>query len=556
MQNALRPQYARSAFLRSASYLRSPRLRLPQARMTGMGSMPTRDPVADLQMGLSSRMISLTLPPKPWLRYFLAALCLAACTEIVRAGETSDWLDDMPAVPVVVDVVRQYTDGQIRQNPQLAANPDYFPMQLIGTFVLLRWVMEFQVETLGALPPSRAKRMREIALEYMQTEYAIGLGTTQRNGYVRQLCHRDGPNRAFFKTFPSADECHRYVTQQIVSNIYASFVYRNAVFPLLFCGHAKVYLDLMQANILTLPAPERSPAVTGVMADRVTPLGSGVCASYGGDANRNGLCDDWEKPTATNAAERSRCGPVILRSVHTLDEHRLRVELEATNLRAGETLSFRVARDEKAEGTGAQELERADGIVGPPSGSNSTLEAIVTVKASLKTDATRPYLFMETVSRPSQASVHCEQPLLQWQQRQMERVPLNGLHGPYPDLDRAVLATRRLALAMTASNEAGFLILRDMRLEKRHYYSTPPVPAAPPSTGGSAFVLIGDYGASLRNAFTESCDELSSFAVATFAHTHPKQGVLITRDRFLFALPINDNFSGLRKVVWVNSGIN
>ena len=141
-------------------------------------------------------------------------------------------------------------------------------MQLIGTFVLMRWIMEFQLETLGEMTPQRMQRMRTIANDYMQAEYAIGQGTERRNGYIRNECQKNGPNRADFKTFASADACHRYLTQKIISGVYASYAYGNAIFPSIFCDRAKVYLELMQNNILTLPAPIRSPAVLGMMPDR------------------------------------------------------------------------------------------------------------------------------------------------------------------------------------------------------------------------------------------------------------------------------------------------
>ncbi len=55
-------------------------------------------------------------------------LCGASVALVLVAGHAvaaDDWLDDMPSVPTVVDVVRQTVDKQINQYPQIATDPEF-----------------------------------------------------------------------------------------------------------------------------------------------------------------------------------------------------------------------------------------------------------------------------------------------------------------------------------------------------------------------------------------------------------------------------------------------
>ena len=486
------------------------------------------------------------------------SIAFALMLAVGPAVAADDWLDDMPSVPTVVEVVRYSVDEQIHRYPQLAADPDFLPMRLIGTFVLLRWVMEFEIETQGPLSAERMNRMRGIANEYMQAEYAIGLGTARRNGLVKNQCQKDGPNRADFKTFASAEACHRYVTQKIISNVYSSFDWRNAVFPLIFCDRAKVYLDLMQKNILTLPAPVRSPAVVGEMPDRSAPVGPRFCDPYGGDANGNGMCEDWERQSATpTTAFRSSgegCKVIGLTQVRVAQGGGLKVSIDPKTTTPGASVRFRVVRATSAKGDGnAQPIWEGEARMESGVDPAAPLHAIVAQGEKLIPDQDRAFLLVDVVSVRSSGPVHCEQPVPIWAPRHFAPTP-SGLHGPYGEgsadaakrgtdggviapgrgADLAVNATGLLALKLTGTNEAGFLILEDTRAPGR-YYATPPVTASPPSNpAANATVTNGDYGSSLRRAFAGSCEETTNFKIAAWVHTHPTQygGVVWFNDNF------------------------
>jgi hypothetical protein len=166
-------------------------------------------------------------------------------------------------------------------------------------------------------------------------------------------------------------------------------------------------------------------------------------------------------------------------------------------------------------------LSKSGGAAIVVDASDATLHAIVARDADLTPDPERHYLLVEATSHGGAAPVHCERPLPVWQPRQRKPRP-SGLHGPYRSADAAVLSTGVLAMELTAGNEAAFLVLHDARGPRAVYYTTPPVVATPPDGApDGATVTNGDYASSLRNAFVDSCEELASFAIASWAHTHP-----------------------------------
>lgn len=469
-------------------------------------------------------------------------LCGASIALVLVAGHAAaadDWLDDMPSVPTVVDVVRQSVDQQIRQYPQIAADPDFLPMRLIGTFVLLRWVMEFQIETQGSLSPERMKRMHGIANDYMQAEFAIGLGTARRNGMVKNQCQKDGPNRADFKQFPSAEACHRYVTQKIISNVYASFNWRNEIFPRIFCDRAKVYLELMQKNILTLPAPTRSPAVVGQMPDGTAMLGMRFCDAYGGDANGNGLCEDWEKRLGdrdATAVAALTCGPIIMDKVRMAPGKGLAVTLAKNSGKLGATASFRVSRSSQPKiDADAQQVWAGDAQIQSGTTSEAPMQVVLAQDAKLTPDQSRPYLLVEVTSGAAAAPVHCEQPIKNEDGR--NRVPRsNGLHGGYDSIDDAMLRddVTLIALQLMGAGfntaETGFLVIRDARVRpggKGAYYTTPALRSSSEPTVGRPTFLAVDYGRSFGDAFRTSCENIEDFGVVSIVHTHPDKSDVV-----------------------------
>jgi hypothetical protein len=226
--------------------------------------------------------------------------------------------------------------------------------------------------------------------------------------------------------------------------------------------------------------------------------------------------------------------------VRTAADGGLRVTLAKGSTKPGATVGFRVLRAERPViDAGAIEVwplsKPGAAVIQPAPEPDAGPYAIVAESVDLTPDPSHPYLLVEVTSAASAGPVHCEQPLPVWQQRQLDRVPPSGMHGPYPDIDRAVVATGPVALALTASNESGFIVLRDMRPALRRYSTTPPVPGPAPGAQSAGTVQNSDYRASLDNAFDGSCEDIANFAIAGWVHTHPEQ--------YWGASRYNDNFS-------------
>jgi hypothetical protein len=482
---------------------------------------------------------------------WLAQLCglwiaLALMVPSGQALAAEDWLDDMPSVPTVVEVVRRWTDLQIGHSPQLANDPDFFPMRLMATFVLMRWVIEFQIETQGELSPERMGRARRITNDYMQAEYAIGLGTARRRGRVVNECQKDGPNRADFRTFPSAEACHRYVTQKRISFIYPAYDWRNAIFPELFCDRAKAYLALMQENILTLPAPIRSPAVLGEMPDGGALLGARFCTPYGGDADSNGLCQDWESPREIAAARSgSACAAIVPDKVRLARGKGLVVTLAKNGVKLGAKASFRVSRSSGPSlDANAEPIWTGEANVAAGPTPDAPLQVVLGPGESFRLDPTtpdqdkgKPWLIVEVTSGGTSAPVSCGRPL---PIAALSDAPTHqgiGLFGPYSNIGHAVFWAGYKALVLTGKpGESGFVVLRrDAATDSFVFYATTPVPATVAASAGSQpLFLPDDYRASILGAFKDSCEEREHFTMSGEVHTHPSVMVQV---------PSNDNFS-------------
>ena len=265
-----------------------------------------------------------------------------------------------------------------------------------------------------------------------------------------------------------------------------------------------------------------SPAVTGEMEAEVLGLAPAGCSVYGGDANGDGLCDDWENSKASPGALACR---IVLEKVGMAEGGGLRVTLAKGSVTPGQSVGFRVLRAEP--NTAAKQIwpapgKRGDAVVQAPEEPGAAPYAIVAQEGvDLTPDPIQPFLVVQVTSGPSAGPVHCEQPLLVWLPRQRKPAP-SGLHGPYRSTDAAVLATRPIALERTAKNEAAFLVLHVGRGTEDQYFTTPPVAARAPEGISRPLVTADDYEKTLRNGFADSCEDMASFAIASWVHTHPE----------------------------------
>ena len=477
---------------------------------------------------------------------FLALLAFGA-----RAAD--DWIDELPSVTTVAHAATEELkvttanwkfDGRgiaLKDDDDLAA------VTLVGTLVLMRKIMLYKYNQEPALSREREAKLRSIVAAYLEAELVIGRATGNRRGYLT-TAHRC-----------RNIDCYRRWFANDISNVFIPAEYRKRILKRLFpCGERAAELDQL-AQSYGLRAPSLpSPAVTLAIAPEIAGVGPSGCATYSGDANRNGLCDDWELQPATAAtAFRSSgegCTLLSLTQVRMAQGGGLKVWIAPKTATPGERVRFRVMRAANAKGDeNAQLIWEREARIESDGDPAAPLHAIVAQGEKLIPDQERAFLRVDAVSVRSRGPVQCEQPLVIWAPRQKAPIP-SGLHGPHGKgsadaakrgtdggiiapgrgADLAVNATGLLALKLTGTNEAGFLILQDTRAPGR-YYTTPPVPASPPANPAeNATVTNGDYSSSLRRAFAGSCEETTNFNIAAWVHTHPTQyeGVVWFNDNF------------------------
>ena len=442
----------------------------------------------------------------------MTAIFLAA--SVVNARAADDWIDELPTVTAVAHASTdelKVTTANWRfdlRGIELKDDDDLAAVTLSGTLVLIRKIILYKFQEESSLSIEREGKLRAIVAAYEEAELVIGQATGNRRGYLTtaQKC-RDM-------------ECHRRWFKTHMSNVYIGAEYRKRILTRLFsCERAQELDRLAQSYALRAPFLP-SPSVTLSIDPELKGIAPPGCSAYGGDMNRNGLCDEWETPPSTKItadAGTPECAPVAMSKVRMAQGGGLRVTFDKDGARPGMRIKFVVKRSDKpVVDAKSVEILSDDAVVQGPSGSNTDMYAIIAPSVSITPEESKPYLLVEAVGGRTAKPVHCEQPISTWLQRQLNSGP-EGLHGPYPSANQAVVLAGQIALQLTtAEHETGFLILRDIRSTQGGYYAMPP--------GRSKKTLTftpEDYGQTVLKAFENSCEEMENFALAATVHTHP-----------------------------------
>ena len=430
----------------------------------------------------------------------------------LNAHAQTDWIDEFPPPTDVAHAAfEELKVTAISAKLDLASDDDSIAVNLVGSFVVLKQIMLLKYNAEPAMSKEREGKLRKLVATYEEAELAIGKGASGRRGYIT----RGPPTGLGCRDL----DCYRRWFLQHVNANSGRAEYRERFLKRLFpCGdRAKEFNDLRQKHATTVPYMP-SPALTLKIEPEIAGIAPAGCSTMGGDANGNGLCDDWEKPLAA----------VTAKEVRKAKDGGLRVTLAQGGVQPGTSVRFRVVRADKL----TPDADRIPMWCGTAEikGPEAELHAIVAQGDELKVDPTHPYLIVEAVGRPSDGAARCELPLVTWLQSQLDSGP-EGLHGPYPRADVAALSTARFALDMTNSYECGFLIGRNMFSKDRGYYTTPPMCG----TSDDEFSQ-DDYLRTHRKAFEASCEDPLHYALAGSVHTHPKSPVAAIDER-------NDYFS-------------
>jgi hypothetical protein len=458
---------------------------------------------------------------------FLALLAFGA-----RAG--NDWIDDLPSVTTVAHAATEelkVTTSNWKFDARgiaLKDDDDLAAVTLVGTLILMRKIMLYKYNQEPALSREREAKLRSIVAAYLEAELLIGQATGNRRGYLT-TAHRCRDI-----------ECYRRWFANDISNIFIRAEYRTRILKRLYpCGERALELDqLAQSHGLRAPSLP-SPAVTLTIDPAIAGVGPSGCTTYGGDANRNGLCDDWEnvsagvKPAvvvarAANGSDGIRM--TKLRNDYTTPGRGLRVSIAKDSVVAGSGACFRVLRADRPSLGAGKELWHGAAKIESGTGASAPLNAVVAPNVEFKVDEKSPFLLVEITSGPSYGAVNCEQPLKTWEQRHLDPGP-SGLHGPYRDIDAAMKqdGAGLLALRLTKNVEIGYLVVRNGRLPKTvdSYYVTPPTLSTQGFIGNNLQPQVPpeDFYRSFQTAFEKSCEDPEVSKVAALVHTHPKGNV-------------------------------
>jgi hypothetical protein len=431
----------------------------------------------------------------------------------VVARAQSDWIDEFPSVTAVAHGAFQElkVTGEMSKI-DMTSDHDSIAVNLAGTFAVLRQIMFLKYKAEQPIAEAREGKLRKLVAAYMEAELTIGRGAPTRRGYITREPGAGGQGCRV-----QDRECYRRWFLAHFNANSGRAEYRERVLKRLFpCGDlAKELNDLRQANALKMPY-FATPAVTLQIDPELAGLAPAGCNAYGGDANRNGLCDHWEIPAATSSGSASAPEPTALRIA---EGGGLRVAF-AKEVRPGTTVALRVVRsDEPAIDAASPVLWCGIAVVEGAASADAPPHAIVAKGTPIEPEESRPYLVVDTTSSHASNPAYCEQPLPKWLKRQLTGA-LQGLHGPYASADAAALSVAQIALNITGQHECGLMIGLAMRVAKRGYYTTTPV------CGESGDEFTGDdYKRSFEKAFETSCEEVSNFAVAATVHTHPKSPV-------------------------------
>ena len=492
----------------------------------------------------------------------IASLCFVALVGALRAGPApaADWLDEMPAVPVVVQAVREQLELN-RLNPgaypaYVGGDADGLASTITGTLVLLRWFMEFESRgewfMLPARRAERRARMEAIALDYMQVELALGLGVEKHRGRIKTGCDRKDTNlnRLGGKMYPGA-ECYRVKFRNEVSSIYAAYVYRQSIFPRLFCKSGQAYHERFHKNFTGSGSNfiVTSAGVTRQLPGGQKPLGAALCKPYGGDANGNGLCDEWEKPLLASSGS-ATCGApppppppqIELTGLKVLDANRVRVEFTRTGAGGIPSVEFKLARIYRDSGHDISiqvTVESRQSALATTNGASTMPEAVTlrTVdNASLKPDPSHPWLVVRALSGGVQLgpTTKCKQPVPVPPYEQLEldfdNDRTTGLYGPYKTLHEAAKAAEPTARELVeAKSNSWWYPFREVtgyivRLGLTEQYYITQFVLGPESRGESrSKPWVGDphWQLSLNRSFRNSCERREEFHPVAIFHSHP-----------------------------------
>ncbi|MGH9578215.1 MAG: hypothetical protein ACRD3R_12325, partial [Terriglobales bacterium] len=260
-------------------------------------------------------------------RCSLAVASLALLT-VLPGGARADWLDEMPSVAAVAEVIdREYNRGPESQSA--------VAVYTAAALILLRQVMVYRVNEDPNLTDAQGAQMQAIADEYLRAELAIGRDPGRRRGALNEAAVRQFYESRLYEKCATA-ECYRF-WMGFQLEWWNAFKFRELILPQLFpCGSAAEVLAIAQRHALRSPSLAFTPAAArpSDLAAIATHLAAAnrpaACTADGEDVDGDGLCADWEaslkKARLAKKAPGDPCAPFKLLRASTEDGESIRVK--------------------------------------------------------------------------------------------------------------------------------------------------------------------------------------------------------------------------------------
>ena len=343
---------------------------------------------------------------------FCATLLAAVIATPAHAAD--DWLDEMPDVAKVAEVVdRAWATSAARQST-VAINT-------AAALMLLRQLMHYKAAAEPEMSPERRARMQAISDSYLLAEFAIGRSRGVRQGEpAAAALQRNYESRRYEKC--ATPDCYQYWIRGELE-YWGAFKFRQMLFPQLFpCGSAPEMLEIIQRHALEMPlipftpaAPLPRDAAEMARLEKLAAVPS-ACPADGADIDGDGRCFGWEAglglARTRDPTTAAACPTFELESATTADAESITVRYETWPGLAGRPIRLTACRaaiptlasceGPLAEVIGVETLSAAERLV------PGRHEATILAGVVLRPDTSRPYVIIvgDSAGETSQTYFH------------------------------------------------------------------------------------------------------------------------------------------------------
>jgi hypothetical protein len=359
-----------------------------------------------------------SLAGRRFARSSMVVLLVTALAPLGAAAQSAerDWIDAFPSVTEVAEAAFEELEVTAVRNPSvdMTRDDDSIAVNLAATYVMLRQILLLKRGTERVISPARTAKLNRLVAAYQEAELTIGRGAAGRRGYITARpplgldCRDIACYQRWFELHLNANSGRAEYRRRLLRRL----------FP---CGGLAAELDDLRQRSATRMPFTPSPSVTMNVERSVAGLAPAGCAAYGGDANRNGLCDDWEagfsRARTRGPGAPEACGTLTLVKATTSDARGIDVEYTVDADWQPQDLRFLVYRSARRQLDGSKPL--AETTLAIPARSGTAPRALRVVDdVELAPDTNKPYVIVVARQRRHESTV--------WFQKHLVGVLVHG----------------------------------------------------------------------------------------------------------------------------------